>query len=116
MSGEYVNRPGYAAVHAMFPGVKLDGGGMSPMQGRVVFHQERIFRSTGTGLRAHDRYLQLTTDACLSELISEMGDDECVFALELIEQAARDCRLHLFRDVNTGWRELKFPEVYSKAA
>lgn len=103
---EYTHHPAYAAIHARFPGVKLDGGGMSPMQGRVVFHQERIFRSTGGGIHAHQRYVELCKIDRLPLQITEMADSHCIRALERIEQAARYCELHLFRDVNTGWREL----------
>ena len=100
---EYVNHPAYAKLHARFPGVKLDGGGMTPLQGRVVFHQERIFRSTGGGQVAHTRYVKLCTIARLPNVITDMTPADCVHALYLIQRAAHWAGLGGFRDIATQW-------------
>lgn len=99
--GEYVRHPAYAAVHARFPGVKLDGGGMTPTQGRVVFHQERLFRSTGAGLRAHQHYARACRAAGLPRLIGQYDRAQCAQALCIMERVAR--AWFLFRDCRTDW-------------
>lgn len=85
--------------------VNMDPG-VTPLQGRVCFHQERLFRSTGTGAPAHRRFLDYAADEGLPCAIAEMSAHQCVRALELIERACRREGMQNFRDVNTGWREL----------
>lgn len=85
--------------------VNMDPG-VTPLQGRVCFHQERLFRSTGTGTPAHHRFLAYAADEGLPSSIAEMSRRQCVRALELIERACRREGMQNFRDVNTGWREL----------
>lgn len=105
--GEYVRHPDYAAIKARFPNVKIDGGGMTPAQGRVCFHQERLFRSTGGGLKAHARYLALCEqDAGLPKRIGQMTRMECARALYYIERACVLEGLSMFRDVRTQWEAL----------
>jgi hypothetical protein len=67
---------------------------------------ERIFRSTGTGLAAHRRFLALAGAAKLPVRISEMTRAQCRMALQLIEYAAHREGLGLFRDVRTQWEAL----------
>lgn len=109
--GEYIAHPAYAALKARFPNVKMDGGGMTPEQGRVCFHQERLFRSTGGGIKAHARYIAMCErDGALPKRIGLMTRMECARALFYIEQACRAEGLHLFRDVRTQWEELTSPQ------
>jgi hypothetical protein len=77
--------------------------GLTPLQGRVAFHQERIFRSTGGGLHAHQSYVTMAKAAGLPTSIAEMSRNQCREALRLIELAARIRGLALFRNVRTGW-------------
>jgi len=80
---------------------------LTPAQGRVLYHQERLFRSTGgSGLLAHQKYLRLCTAAGLGSDVGSYGRLQCIRALQLIERAARDVHLHLFRDISTQWGSL----------
>ena len=81
--------------------------GVTPDQGRVLFHMERIFRSAGgPGVLAHRSF----SAACLAEGLPARVDtwtrDQCVLGLQLIERAAREWRMHLFRDCRTYWEQL----------
>jgi hypothetical protein len=84
--------------------------GLTPAQGRVVFHQERLFRSAGgRGMPAHATYLDLCREAGLPILIGKFDRNQCVIACRLIERACRTHQLHLTRDVRTGWEQLLQP-------
>lgn len=104
--GEYVRHPAYAAIKAEFPIVKIDGGGMTPSQGRVCFHQERLFRSTGAGGKAHAQYTAMCREAGLPASIERWTRAECCTALRLMERAAKLDRMALVRDVRTDWEQL----------
>jgi hypothetical protein len=82
------------------------GGHFTPEQGRVLYHQERIFRSTGGGIKAHARYLALCEAAALPALVTRWSLPQCVQGLQLIERASRDVGLHYFRDVRTQWEPI----------
>jgi hypothetical protein len=94
--------PAYSAIKARFPSVKLDGGGMTSAQGRVAFQQERLFRSTGAGIREHAQYVALCRAAGLPDGIEQWTGAQCALALVLMERAARSGKMHLFRNVSTG--------------
>jgi hypothetical protein len=80
---------------------------LTPAQGRVLYHQERLFRSTGgSGILAHQRYLRLCAKAGLHPDVGAYSRLQCIRALQLIERAARDAHLHLFRNVTTQWGTL----------
>lgn len=84
--------------------------GLTPAQARVVFHQERLFRSTGgRGTPAHATYLDLCRDAGLPILIDKFDRNQCVIACRLIERACRTHQLHLFHNIGTGWQQLIQP-------
>ena len=90
-----------------FEGQNQDPG-VTPMQGRVVFHQERLFRSAGgSDMLAHTRYLRLAWANDLPAKIGEMDYSQCVLALRLIEHACREQGMHNFRDVRTYWEQLQ---------
>jgi hypothetical protein len=81
--------------------------GVTPYQGRLVFHQERLFRSAGgNGCKAHVLYLGLCRERMLPERIGEMSREQVVAALQLIEISCRAVGMHHFRDVHTGWETL----------
>jgi len=74
----------------------------SPMQARVLFHCERVFRSTGAGMKAHALFLDAATAAVGWERARDATSwnrGECLALLALIEWAARAKGLHVFRDV-----------------
>ena len=79
---------------------------LTPLQGRAAFHMERIFRSTGGGLLAHQRFLRLAKSAQLPKMIGEWTEQQCVTGLRLMEAAAREFGMQQFRDVKTGWQLL----------
>lgn len=79
---------------------------LTPLQGRAAFHAERIFRSTGHGVLAHQRFLKLARSAQLPVAIGEWSVQHCITGLRLMEAAAREFHMERFRNVNTGWREL----------
>lgn len=81
--------------------------GITPAQGRVLYHMERLFRSTGNAPPgAHEAF----SASCLAEGLPRRIDtwdrDQCVLGLQLIERACRMHRMHLFRDCRTYWENL----------
>lgn len=94
MTREEVLDGNYAAAH------------FTPEQGRVLFHQDRIFRSTGGGIKAHARYLVLCESMALPHLVTHWTLAQCIQGLHLIERAARDVGLHHFRDIRTQWEPI----------
>lgn len=80
--------------------------GVTPLQGRVVFHQERLLRSTGAGVYAHQHYTQACHRAGLPVAIAQFSVDQCRVALQLLEAACRVVGMSNFRDVRTGWESL----------
>lgn len=76
-------------------------------QYRVQFHAQRLFRQAGgRGIVAHFAWIEHCKHAGLGELISAYSLAQCVLALQLIERAAADAGLNLFRDTRTQWEEL----------
>jgi hypothetical protein len=78
---------------------------LTAAQGRVLYHMERILRSTGGGMKAHADYLTACFAHGLPEMLDQYTLAQCVDALRLLEHVARVHKLHLFRDVSTGWRD-----------
>lgn len=88
-------------------GFRYNPVAFTPAQGRVLYHQERIFRSAGgRGMLAHQAYLRLCTANGLAPDVASYDRLKCIRALQLIERAARAVHLNLFRDVSTGWGQL----------
>lgn len=74
--------------------------GITPLQGRVIFHNERLCMSAGgNGRKIHARFIERAAAAGLRVAIDTYSDDECRVALQCLEQAARDCNAQRFRDV-----------------
>jgi hypothetical protein len=94
--------PAHGAVHAAFPGVKLDGGGMLPIQARVVFHQERLLYGMP---KAHADYIRAAKRCGLPDSITAMDYLQCIIALGCIEAAARRYPV-IGRSYDTTWYEL----------
>src|SRR5258706_10285900 len=84
----------YAAAH------------FTPEQGRVLYHQERIFRSTGGGIHAHADYIAACQVVGLPSRVDRWTLAQCIQGLRLIERAARGRGLHHFRDVRTQWEPI----------
>jgi hypothetical protein len=80
--------------------------GVTPAQGRVVFHMERLFRSTGGGVKAHGTFLAACRTKGISPAVPSYTPTRCVEVLQMIESACRHHGMHLFRDVSTGWRQI----------
>jgi hypothetical protein len=80
--------------------------GVTPAQGRVVFHIERLFRSTGGGVKAHGTFLAACRVKGIPSAVSGYTPTRCVEVLQLVESACRHHGMHLFRDVGTGWRQI----------
>lgn len=79
---------------------------LTAAQGRVLYHLERIMRSTGGGQAAHVRYIAAVRAAGLDpQRVQDWTRAQCVQGLILMEEAARAERLHLVRDVGTGWHD-----------
>lgn len=77
---------------------------LSSGQGRLLYHLERLFRSTGAGAREHRAFIA----ACARQGL-DVGNVahwtivQCVTGLQLLEAAARP--MALFRDIRTGWKD-----------
>lgn len=83
---------------------------LTAAQGRVLYHAERLFRSVGgNGAQAAQSWRDACAEAALPVLVSEWTRAQCVRGMLLIEWAARRHRMHLFRDVSTGWRDFVPP-------
>lgn len=78
--------------------------GLTPAQGRVVFHSERLLRSTGADPQYARDWRQRCLDHCLPVLISDMTVEECRRALQLLEKVCYP--MALVRDLETDWRDL----------
>lgn len=78
------------------------GPGVTPAQGRVLFHMERIFRSAGgPGVLAHQTYVTACKVRGLPAMVDTWTPGQCALGLQMIEAAARKHKMHLFRDVRT---------------
>ncbi len=81
--------------------------GVTPAQGRVVFHQERLFRSTGNARPgAYPEYIKACQDEGLPARICEWTPEQCRVALHLMEIVCHKHRMDCFRDCRTGWEAL----------
>lgn len=77
---------------------------LTAAQGRVLYHLERLFRSTGHGIREHARYLQACEDVGLPlRAVHVWSVSDCIMGLQLMEQCARPMRL--FRHIATNWED-----------
>lgn len=96
-----------AAQHPTYGAQMNMDSGLTPAQGRVVFHTERLFRGTaGNGLLAHRRWIAMCKHEALPVKIADMDVFQCRIALILVETACREFRIHLFREIDTQWRSL----------
>lgn len=94
MTRAEVQAGNYAAAH------------FSPAQGRVLYHMERLFRSTGGGIKAHAEWLRMIELAGLPHLVTRWNDYQCIEGLQWIERACRHTGLHHFRPCDTGWQDI----------
>ena len=94
------------AVRAAFPGMRIDGGGMTPIQARLVFHQERLLFGR-PALRAE--HVRRCLSYGLPTLIAPMTRTQCVIALAVLEGVARDHPV-IGRDPSTGWQDFQQDE------
>lgn len=77
---------------------------LATAQGRALYHLERLFRSTGAGIREHAKLLQTCAGAGLDVArVQDWTVAQCVLAMQYMEEAARP--MALFRDVRTGWQD-----------
>lgn len=80
--------------------------GITPAQGRVLYHMERLFRSAGgNGQKAHTRFVLLCEQSGLPKMVDQYTTWQCVLALQLIERACGHEKMHHFRPIATGWRD-----------
>jgi hypothetical protein len=81
---------------------------MTPAQGRVLYHAERIFRSAGgPGCLAAQTWRDACAEAALPLMVDTWTHEQCLRGLRLIEWAARKHRMHLFRNCSTGWQDFE---------
>jgi hypothetical protein len=77
---------------------------LSAAQGRVLYHVERLFRSTGHGMREHAHFLQACADMGLNvRRVQDWNLKACVHALRAMERCAAP--MALFRATATGWQD-----------
>lgn len=77
---------------------------LTAAQGRVLYHLERIFRSTGHGMREYQAFLEGAAVAGLDASdVATWGTTHCVAALRMMEDCAKP--MAGFRAVDTGWRD-----------
>lgn len=71
--------------------------GFTPLQGRVLFHVERLCSRAGTP--THNAFIALAAGAGLPVAVDTYTDEQCRLALGFIEQAARQTGQAGLRDV-----------------
>lgn len=77
---------------------------ITPAQGRVLFHNERLFRSTGAGVREHRAFVADCESRGMDvRKVSTWCDAQCVAVLIRLELHARN--MAGFRQTDTGWRD-----------
>lgn len=70
-------------------------------QGRVLYHTERLFRSTGAGMREHSAFVARMRAVGLDiGHVESWSLGECLYALDEMESAARS--MAKFRSIDTG--------------
>jgi len=77
---------------------------LTPLQGRVLFHTERLFRSTGAGTIEHQVFLRSCEQLGIPAEVRDQTPAESLVCLALIEQACQALGMSKFRDCNTQWR------------
>lgn len=88
---------------------------LTPAQARVLFHAERLLRSTGAGRRnsaqttyqVHADWIDHMHQTTGSVLAKDWSLEHCKDALRKLEELMRKYELHHFRDIDTGWEQLK---------
>ena len=79
---------------------------LTASQGRVLYHLERLFRSTGHGIMAHAQYIAAVREVGLDpERVADWTVPQCVQALQIMERVARAAPGFRFRPCDTGWRD-----------
>ena len=76
----------------------------TPLQGRVLYHIERLFRSTGAGAVEHEVFLRSCEQLRIPTDVKEQTPAQSLVCLALIEQACHAFGMHQFRDCDTQWR------------
>lgn len=92
-------------IAVVITGQNMDPG-LTPAQGRVVFHQERLLRSTGTHPGVAAEYRHRCALDNLPVAIAEMSRGQCRLALKNLEDACLAYNLHRVRDIRTQWEGL----------
>mgnify|MGYP001544338238 FL=1 len=77
--------------------------GVSAFQGRLVFHQERLLRSTGGDPMVAQFYREKCEAEGLPHLIAEMTPLQVQLALYILENVCEAAGWGLFRDCKTNW-------------
>jgi hypothetical protein len=74
---------------------------VTPAQARVLYHIERVFRSTGTHFRAYAAFLDRAEAIVPGRrtLAGTWTPDECALLHHAVVAAARTFKLHFFRSV-----------------
>ena len=76
---------------------------LTPMQARVLYHVERVFRSAGgNGCLAHRDFLRAAEAFCDPRAAASWSEDTCSRLLREITAAARRHKMHHFRNVDCG--------------
>lgn len=78
---------------------------LTPLQGRVLFHIERAFRSVGgNGGTAHQVFLRACEQLRIPTEVKQQRPAESLVCLALIEQSCDAMGMRGFRDIDTQWR------------
>lgn len=81
--------------------------GVTPAQGRVVFHQERLLRSVPAPAEVIAEYRQRCLEDGLPEKIGQMSRRQCRSALYNLEAACLSYpRFARLRDCRTQWQSI----------
>lgn len=85
---------------------------LTAAQGRVLYHIERLFRSTGAGIREHQQFTRTCADLGLNaQRVQDWTTPQCVQALQVMERCARRGRGFAFRYCGTGWADFIPPAL-----
>ena len=80
--------------------VRMDGGGLTPDQARVAFHQERLLYGQP---KAHELYINVCASLELPVRVGRMNEVQAITALIAISLVAQ-CFPVIGRHYDTGWR------------